>query len=86
MQAISPATAKAKTVNIDVFTIVRDKAGLKEQRLGTVHPKILLNSDLGLSHVETCHQQLFDVQLKSKSWIYKKKASVYFYIITSAQF
>lgn len=49
MQAMPPARAKANTVNTDVSPIVRDEAGLEEQRLGTVHPKTLLNSDLGQS-------------------------------------
>lgn len=47
-QAMPTAEAKAKTVNRDT-SVVRDEAGLEEQRLGTVHLKILLNSDLGQS-------------------------------------
>lgn len=49
VQAMRPARGKAKTVDTDVSIIVRDEAGLEEQRLGTIHPKILINSDLDQS-------------------------------------
>lgn len=44
-----PSKEKARTVNKDISTIVTVEAGLEEQRLETVHTKILLNSDPGQS-------------------------------------